>query len=156
MFVWKKNRHFWTAACGFAWLPAHFGDEEIHNITNFAPRRPSSCSWPSPNLLTSSAELTRDLHDLALSLVLSAMRRTNGGIVRSNPAQEEAREKPFCRARNITGLSKNTSESLSPPCVPHHVDNTYISWSAFFHIHVMYVFVWRRGGGFQLKRTSFV
>ena len=36
MFIWKKNWHFWTAACGFAWLPGRFGDEEIDNITNFA------------------------------------------------------------------------------------------------------------------------
>ena len=34
------------------------------------------------------------------------------------------------------------------PYVSHHEENTVISWSAFFHrvpMHVMYVFVWRRG-----------
>ena len=38
LFVWKKNWHFWTAACGFARLPGRLGDEEIHKITNFAQR----------------------------------------------------------------------------------------------------------------------
>ena len=36
LFVWKKNRHFWTAACGFPKLPGRLGNEDIHNITNFA------------------------------------------------------------------------------------------------------------------------
>ena len=44
---------------------------------------------------------------------------------------------------------------------PHHVDRTFISWSAkiFFmgaYMHLVYVFVWRGGRGIQLKRTSFV
>ena len=42
------------------------------------------------------------------------------------------------------------------PHRPHHVDSTFISWSAFFH-GCLYVFVWKGGGGgVQLKRTSFV
>ena len=36
LFLWKKNRHFWSAACGFAWLLGRFGDEEVDNITNSA------------------------------------------------------------------------------------------------------------------------
>ena len=91
MFVWKKNRHFWTAACGFAWLPGRFGDEEIHNITNFAH---VEASWPSPSLSTSSAELTRDLHDLALSLALSVMRRLNGGRYAPTSLKKKHEESP--------------------------------------------------------------
>ena len=56
---------------GFAWLPGRFGDEEIHKkgiiLQTSLTWRPS---WPSLSLSTSSAELTRDLHDLAPSLAL--------------------------------------------------------------------------------------
>ena len=76
MFVWKKNRHFWNAACGFAWPLGRFGEEEILNITNFAH---VEAFMAEPILKTSSAELTGDLHDLAPSLTLSVTRRTNGG-----------------------------------------------------------------------------
>ena len=54
-------------------------------------------SWPSLSLSTSSAELTRDLHDLAPSLALSVMCRTNGG--RYAPNRSRSTKKPFCRAR---------------------------------------------------------
>ena len=86
MFVWKKNRPFGTAAHGYAWLSGRFGDEEIHNITNFAHVEPS---WPSPSLSTSSAELTHDLRDIAPSLALSEMRRTNDGRYTPTPLKKK-------------------------------------------------------------------
>ena len=65
-------------------------------ITNFALRtlltwRPS---WPSPSLSTSSAELIRDLHDLAPSLALSVMRRTNGGRYAPTPLKKKHEKSP--------------------------------------------------------------
>ena len=45
------------------------------------------------------------------------------------------------------------------PHTPHHVDSTFVLGQHFFmgaYMHVMYVFVWRRGGGVQFKQTSFV
>ena len=45
-------------------------------------------SWPSLNLSTSSAELTRDLHDLTPSLALSVMRRKNGGRYAPTPLKK--------------------------------------------------------------------
>ena len=51
-------------------------------------------SWPSPRLSTSSAELTRDIHDLAPSLALSVMRRTNGGRYAPTPLKKKHEKSP--------------------------------------------------------------
>ena len=56
--------------------------------------RPSSCSWPSPSLPPSSAELTRYLHDLAPSLALSVIRRTNGGRYAPTPLKKKHEKSP--------------------------------------------------------------
>ena len=53
-------------------------------------------SLPSPSLSTSSAELTRDLHDidLALSLALSVMHRMNGLRYAPTPLKKKHEKSP--------------------------------------------------------------
>ena len=56
-------------------------------------------SWPSLSLSTSSAELTRDLRDLAPSLALSVMRKTNGGRYAPTPPKKRHEKSPSVVAR---------------------------------------------------------
>ena len=101
LFVWKKNRHSWTAACGFARLPGRFGDEEIHNIRNFAL---VNAFMPKPEFVDVFCRAdSRSSWSRAVASAVSDA-QNEWQKVRSNPAQEEARERPFCRARDITGL----------------------------------------------------
>ena len=51
-------------------------------------------SWPSPSLSTSSAELTRGLHDLAPSPTLSGTSRTNGGRYAPTPLKKKHENSP--------------------------------------------------------------
>ena len=58
---------------------------------------------------------------------------------------------PPCRPVRLSSALSSRKLVLSRP---HHVDRTFISWSANFffmgaYMHLMYVFVWRGGGSTQ-------
>ena len=101
MFVWKKNRHF-------ALLRVVLHDFPVASVTKISIILQTSLTWrpawPRLSLLTSSAELTRDLHDLAPSLALSVMRRTKGGRYAPTPLKK--------KHKNSSSVEPGTSQAL--------------------------------------------
>ena len=154
LFVWKKNRHFWTAACGFAWLPSRLGDEKIHNITNFAHGE-AFMSKPEFVNVCCRADSQTSWSRAVVSAVSDAQNECRKAC--SNPAQEEAREKPFCtgRARDITLSLKYFWELDTTMCSASCRQNLHFLVSIFPYACNVCVRL-GGGGGVQLKRTSFV